>query len=476
MTNAPAPPPADLRAHALDALRGLAILAMVLSGRVPFGVLPGWMYHAQEPPPAHVAVSAPGITWVDLVFPFFLFAMGVAFPFALSRKLAQGVSVGRLLWQSLVRGLLLAGFAIFIQHVNPWTLNRQPGPCEWAVGLLGFGLLFPILLRLPARWSRPVRVAVRAGGVAAAVGLLAVLHYPDGSGFRLERSNIILLVLANLAFFGSGLWLLTRANPLLRLGLAGLVLALCLTNQVPGSWNEWLWKASPAPWLYQFRFLKYLLIVLPGTVVGDRLLAWARELAAAPPGPPVRRGALAVAALLLLALVVGTTAGLYTRALLPTLALDVAGGLAVWLLLRPAADATQRLYRELFGWGAYWLALGWCFEALEGGIKKDPSTVSYYFLTTGLALFTYVALSVIIDYFGQARRFQLLIRPGQNPMLAYITANNFISPVLGLALVGPLLDAWASTPALGVLKAIFITLLVGLVVSFFTVRRVFWRT
>lgn len=469
-------PKPDLRAHALDALRGLAILAMVLSGRVPFGVLPGWMYHAQEPPPLHAAVSTPGITWVDLVFPFFLFAMGVAFPFALSRKLAQGVPAWRLGWQSLVRGLLLAGFAIFIQHVNPFTLSRQPGPREWAVALLGFGLLFPVLLRLPARWSLLTRVAVRAAGVAAAVGLLALLRYPDGSGFRLERSNIILLVLANLAFFGSGLWLLTRARPLLRLGVAGLVLALCLTNQVPGSWNAWLWKASPAPWLYQFRFLKYLLIVLPGTVVGDRLLAWAQELAAAPPAAPVRRGPLALAAGLLLALVVGTTAGLYARALLPTLAFDAGGCLAAWLLLRPAPDATQRLYRELVGWGSYWLALGWCFEALEGGIKKDPSTVSYYFISTGLALLTYVALSVVIDYFGQQRRFQLLIRTGQNPMLAYITANNFISPVLGLLLLGPLLDAWASTPALGVAKAVFITLLVGLVVSFFTVRRVFWRT
>ena len=41
------------RALALDALRGLAILAMLLSGQMPFDshALPSWMYHAQEPPP-----------------------------------------------------------------------------------------------------------------------------------------------------------------------------------------------------------------------------------------------------------------------------------------------------------------------------------------------------------------------------------------------------------------------------------------
>ena len=35
------------RASSLDALRGYAILTMVLSGSVAWGVLPGWMYHAQ---------------------------------------------------------------------------------------------------------------------------------------------------------------------------------------------------------------------------------------------------------------------------------------------------------------------------------------------------------------------------------------------------------------------------------------------
>ena len=38
------------RASSLDALRGYAILTMVLSGSVAWGVLPGWMYHAQVGP------------------------------------------------------------------------------------------------------------------------------------------------------------------------------------------------------------------------------------------------------------------------------------------------------------------------------------------------------------------------------------------------------------------------------------------
>ena len=64
------------RAYALDALRGYAIITMVLSATVAWNSLPGWMYHAQTPPPDRAFdASLSGITWVDLVFPFFLLAM-----------------------------------------------------------------------------------------------------------------------------------------------------------------------------------------------------------------------------------------------------------------------------------------------------------------------------------------------------------------------------------------------------------------
>ena len=87
------------RAYSLDALRGYAILTMVLSATVAGGILPGWMYHAQTPPPTHEFNPAvPGLTWVDLVFPFFLFAMGAAFPFSVGKRLERGESRLRHFW------------------------------------------------------------------------------------------------------------------------------------------------------------------------------------------------------------------------------------------------------------------------------------------------------------------------------------------------------------------------------------------
>ena len=81
------------RAFSLDAFRGYAIITMILSGTIAWGVLPGWMYHAQSGPRSNFLFDPTvyGITWVDLVFPFFLFAMGAAFPFSIGSKYDKGV-------------------------------------------------------------------------------------------------------------------------------------------------------------------------------------------------------------------------------------------------------------------------------------------------------------------------------------------------------------------------------------------------
>lgn len=76
------------RAYALDALRGYAIITMVLSATVAWNSLPGWMYHAQTPPPDRAFdASLSGITWVDLVFSILPVCNGCCFPFLDQKKI-----------------------------------------------------------------------------------------------------------------------------------------------------------------------------------------------------------------------------------------------------------------------------------------------------------------------------------------------------------------------------------------------------
>ena len=475
--------PVGGRALALDALRGLAIFAMLLSGQMPFGEhsLPAWMYHAQEPPPTHEWIGTlPGITWVDLVFPFFLFSMGAAFPLALSRRMRNGGFTWRVGWFVLERGLLMAFFALFVQAIRPYTISSHPTTGIWWLALLGFFIFFPILTRLPDKWPVAVRLAVRGVGWLAAIVFCVLVKYPDGSGFSLGRSDIIIVVLTNMAVFGSVVWMLTREQWLPRLGLLGILFAIRLSNmpQPTDGWVHDLWMFSPDPWvswIYHLYYLQYLCIVIPGTIAGDLILKWISN------GSPAEEEAsskwrMTVVGVLMLAFVLVLLIGMEARWLLPATLTTFALCGIVWKLLAAPVNRLERLYRKLFSWAIYWLVLGLVFEPYEGGIKKDKATLSYYFICAGLAICVFIGLSILIDVFRKQRWVQLFIDNGQNPMIAYAGINNFITPVLALVGADGWLTKFASSPWRGFGKGLIITLLMALTVSFLTRRKIFWRT
>ena len=259
------PPKPQNRAYALDALRGFAILAMLLSGQLPYNehALPAWMYHAQEPPP-HFEWNnlLYGITWVDLVFPFFLFSMeDTAFPWQLSRdRMEQGMARWKLGLFILERGFLLGFFALYVMAIRPYVLSKHPTAETWWLGLLGFALLFPVLTRLPEAWPVAARWGIKAAGWVGVILFLALVQLSgNGSGFKLERSDIIIVVLANMAVFGSLVWILTRNHLLPRLGILGILLAIRLSNMPAplGGWVSEIWEFSPyAPWIYKLYYLR----------------------------------------------------------------------------------------------------------------------------------------------------------------------------------------------------------------------------
>jgi predicted acyltransferase len=472
------------RAYALDALRGLAILAMLLSGQMPFDnhALPSWMYHAQEPPPTFQWNGAlPGISWVDLVFPFFLFAMGAAFPLALSRRMENRAPAWKLFLFIAERGLLLGFFALFVTAIRPYAMSNHPTTATWLIALLGFFIFFPILTRLPEAWPPVVKLAVRGAGWLAAILFCVFTKYPDGTGFDVHRSDIIIIVLTNMAVFGSLVWMLTRENLLLRLGVIGIVFAIRMSNmpQPTEGWVHDLWLTSPLPWIFQLYYLQYLCIVIPGTIAGDLILRWTqREVA--PQSHPDRRSwpfahyAAILGALGAMFFVV--LIGLKGRWLIETTWLAFALCFTGWMLFQKPGNDTERLYQKLFNWAIYWLVLGLIFEPYEGGIKKDHPTLSYYFVTSGLAIVVFIGCSILIDVFGRRRWLQLLIDNGQNPMIAYAGINNFITPVLALTGGSVWLTHFATTPWRGFLKGAIITLLMALTVSLLTRKKIFWRT
>ena len=416
------------RSQSLDALRGYAILTMILSGSIAYGgVLPAWMYHAQVPPPLHKFIpTLPGITWVDLVFPFFLFSMGAAIPLSLSKLDREGASFWKVLWIATRRYVLLTFFALFTEHIRAWVMAVNPGATEQLLSISGFILLAFQFYDYRGKKFKTLFIGLKISAFALALFLLYQLPFADGNGFQLTQVDIIILVLANMAFFGTIIWWLTRGKPSMRIALLAFVMAVFLGGKEKGSWNEALYNYSPLPWMYQFYYLKYLFIILPGTLAGDWILN--NNKAANEEGNGRR---LLLLSLLCFGLTGLNVALLFSRLLGLNLGLTAALLLAIYYLQKVTAPSNF-LLKKFFTAGAYLLLLGLAFEAYEGGIHKDFSTYSYYFVTSGLAFFMLIGFyglglskagSVITNY---------LSLNGRNPMVAYVAGNLLLLPLLHL--------------------------------------------
>ncbi|NLR81397.1 DUF5009 domain-containing protein [Chitinophaga eiseniae] len=456
------------RNQSLDALRGLAIFGMVLAGSIAFGILPAWMYHAQEPPPAHqFNPQLPGISWVDLVFPFFLFSMGAAIPLSLKKRIQEKAGFPAIAGLAVKRYLLLVFFALFSRQMA----HAAPGAMGYGVAILAFGLLFILFFQSPAG-SRLWRILKGVAVLVTAV-LLYVLPFDDNKGFSLNNSDIIILILANVSFAGICWWYITRNHPLWRLALLPLLAGIYLSGTQPGNWcYTWLhW--SPLPWMYQAGFLKYLFILLPGTLAGDWMLQYGAATKAPDAGEIVR---IRLAGNFAAAILIGNVCLLFGRYTTINLVATLAGLLLCYLAVASLRREHFQLLYLFLQTGAYLVVLGLCFESFEGGIKKDPATFSYYFVTTGLAFLVLIILyalqysrvgQIIIHYLSVA---------GRNPMVAYVAGNLLLLPLLQLTGVIHFFDAMGQQAATGVLRGFLFTGLVTALAAWFTRRQWYWKT
>jgi predicted acyltransferase len=130
----------------------------------------------------------------------------------------------------------------------------------------------------------------------------------------------------------------------------------------------------------------------------------------------------------------------------------------------------------MYQWGMYGLILGLAFEPYQGGIKKDPATMSYFFITTVIAIFLLMILTILIDGFQQKPWFGLLIDTGKNPMIGYIAFANLLWPILELKGWTTKIEAITNTPTLGFLRGLAYTLIIALFVSLCTRLKLFWKT
>ncbi len=104
------------RLISLDVFRGLTIAGMILVNNA------GDWSHVY---PALAHVEWNGWTPTDLVFPFFLFIIGVAMPFSFSKRLAKGESRGKLLKHVFARSLMLISLGMLLSGIPNFDFSHR---------------------------------------------------------------------------------------------------------------------------------------------------------------------------------------------------------------------------------------------------------------------------------------------------------------------------------------------------------------
>ena len=367
------------RIVSVDALRGLVVLLMIFVNDVA-GVktTPAWL--------KHVSAQADGMTLPDMVFPAFLFIMGMSVPLALGRSLARGHSRIRFLAKVLTRTLALLVMGVLMVNME----QHNPG-YRGLWGLLAYPTIFMAFIVIPqsSERKRKIYLIVRVIGFVVLAVLVLVYRTADNKH----------LILGPIFDQNDTVWL--RHSWWGILGLIGWAyLVTALIYLVLGRRREWLIGAVG---------LLAMLYVAEHEGLFSRVDSRAWLMWAAPAIKQVER------------LVESVGAHVSIGQSLGSLASISMAGCCLGTILLPGSriqkHAERLKWAVIYGIGLILAAL--LFDPLFG-INKIRATPAWCLLCASLTTLTWAALYWIMDV-RKYRAWSLIVRPaGMNPLTAYI--------------------------------------------------------
>lgn len=199
------------RIASINIFRGLTVLVMVSVDNLDFVKgLPWWTYHMPR--------QANGLTYVDMVFPAFLFVMGMSLPLAVARRTAQGDSRGKIWLHVLWRSLSLVALGLFIANGSQIDQQRSSfSPVVWdLLGFAGIALFWGSRnVSSAAAVDRPRHRVVKSVGLLLLVVVVITLRRAtqDGHMAWFDLSDWEILGLLGRAYLLTGsVYLLFQKN------------------------------------------------------------------------------------------------------------------------------------------------------------------------------------------------------------------------------------------------------------------------
>jgi heparan-alpha-glucosaminide N-acetyltransferase len=392
---APRPP----RVLSIDLLRGADVLLMLFVNEVA-GVTGAPSFRLHRPS------DFDGMTITDLVFPAFLFIVGIAIPFALGGRLRRGQPRGEVWRHVLARSLALVVMGVLMvnaEHGVSGVLSRP----AWYV-LVTFGVL--LTWGVPDEgWGRAPKSWLRAAGVALLVFLVLAYRNPEVTGWVHIRPYWWgILGLIGWAYLGiATVYLLGGDRPAILAGTVGLFYCVELASAA----GHFAWLGALRP--------------LVGPVIGTH-------------GALVAAGAL-LGVLLRDHLKEGGSGWRFASKVLGyAAALGLAG-----VLLRSLSGVHPAFI-----------------------VSKNHATAPWGLLSSFWTVAAWVAIFVLADLLGWRRWPRSFAIAGENPLVAYLMAPFLVSV---FALTAPLFggtnfyEALGATTGVGLVRsAVFAWLVVRL--------------
>lgn len=275
------------RIEAIDQYRGISVILMVIANYLAdVTTIPGWLKHAPDV----------GLTVIDLIAPFFIFAIGLTYAASYRARLERD-GVGKTWGHFLRRFLALIGIGAIIS-AGEVLVGKNASPISWGVlqaigvaglvtlaviglpphwrALVGLAILGAYQLLLDASWLSTVLYSEHGGleGALSWSGML-ILSTVIADQWRQGRESEAAAAWPSAISLGAGL-LLSLAAPisknrvsasyvLVSLGASGLVFSLVLlaANRLGlrPAYLRW-WGMNPLL-LYIMHYLLLALVVLP---------------------------------------------------------------------------------------------------------------------------------------------------------------------------------------------------------------------
>ena len=358
-------PPAE-RLASLDTFRGFDILVMVFVNYIAgMSGIPFFLRHA--------TAEMDTFTLTDVVFPGFLFIVGVAIPLSLEKRITLGESLWQILRRISLRtaGLLFLGVLFVNENRFSAAATGMTKDLWYFLALLGTILLWMNYPATESRSKRRLYLGLRVAAAVLVLGLVIIFRgqNADGSVSWLRHSWWGILGMIGWTYLaGSLLYLLVKGNRTALLGALGFMVALYIG---------------------------------------------------------ARHGALDFLKAIDDFVQIGNVFGSHTAI--------VTAGMLVGTLFRPQSAAMTPRNRIGFMtvFGAGFLASGFLLRPLHG-FSKIHGTESYCLATAGICCLLFMVFYGLMDV-RQVRRWASFLRPvGANPLLAYILPG-IIEPVFGFA-------------------------------------------